>query len=978
MPRQAIALAIALCPMIGSPVRGLIEPAAPAPPAAGAQDARRPDTASLVGAAGNWGAPGGGPARSGAAATQVPRGPVSDAWSVTFEGRVLREPLVQGDVILVEESVSETEFRVHVLDRVSGAPLGAALKVNGVAPEATMDAGLVVLRAASDRLGFYRLGPRGLTRITSRALGGPVEHTLLVPEGVLATVSGKLTLLARDQARGKALWTSDIAPIGDLAAHGGVVFAAVRGSNLVEVVEARLEDGRLVRSAAVPVGADANGSLRVTLAPGLAAVSLDPPVAWRKGNLATASCVARGGSTIEPTAAGNVHLPPTTVGDGYVCRPYNVNAEVLLVHVANFAAEGATILATPQQHPEVLPLPRSTYASGVLLLGGNAVDLSTNRFLWKTPHRVTLPPVPARERVLLVVDEGRRLVALADAVRRAPLAFAAAEDLPEFEGTLATAGGALEAARVALRGGSPTSAAAKPSRDTEAAVAAALALTGPKDELRWAASPEAAVRASRLLSARRRAEGLAALANDARKAGDAELLSDLIEGALASGAEEREVAAAQKTLDALVKAPRTPKADRVAELRRAMAEMEARATEVAQDWFEALAEATHPAAFELRAALIEEVLRATPQDAAAARAVRRLLPAGIEPAEPFDPLEWLAFARAAHETPVHLVLPPERETDQLTYAELQLGRAQHTWRKDLIALETEHLLILSTPDRPGALARCLSLASLTCDALTAIFAEYGREERLDRKLVVRLYPTRADYLKESEKQGVPPGALAWTGGFYSPIDNMSRLFIPDDDAELGDTLRTITHEITHHWLERRCPMWSLSETRERNYLQRGYWIVEGFAGFVEEWLFDTNARTWRTLDPRAERLDIVAHTSDGARLPWKVAYEISQIGFHRDKFTGQAPITSAWLLGAQRVIEARMMYYCQAAATCAFLYHGDEGAHRRALLEYLRAFYTSEGELDVTKAFGMGYDKLGERVQSFARAVSAGEFNAQD
>jgi hypothetical protein len=184
-------------------------------------------------------------------------------------------------------------------------------------------------------------------------------------------------------------------------------------------------------------------------------------------------------------------------------------------------------------------------------------------------------------------------------------------------------------------------------------------------------------------------------------------------------------------------------------------------------------------------------------------------------------------------------------------------------------------------------------------------------------------------------------------------------------------LRTITHETTHHWLDQRCPMWSREDLQGRSPLKSGYWIVEGFAGFVEEWLFDTSSSTWDALNPRSERLDIVAHTRDGARLPWKDVYALSQMAFHTGEFKGEAPTASAWMLGARRVIDARQMYYCQAAATCAYLFHADEGKHRKALLEYLRAYYTGKGERNVSKAFGVSHEALGERVQAFAHGLGA-------
>jgi hypothetical protein len=945
-----------------------------AAPQQGASTSERPATnaSALRAPLGQWGARGGGPARSGASATPAPRGPVVDVWSVAFTGRVVGEPLVDGDTVLVVEQLAADEHRLHTLDRVTGVALGKPVSIKGVAPEPTLSRGLVVVRTGVEQIGFYRVGPRGLARSSSKVLAGPVTDLLLVDEGVLATVAGQLVLLSRARGAGRTVWTSPARPVGRVAANDECVYVPVAEDGTFGVAEVALADGRVRHTVGVALKSDPASGLGVSLVPGAVAVTADRALPWRPGQPPSGTALPLplpyAGEYTFPTALHNIHATPTAVRDGYVCRPYDVDSVAVLVHVEHAKSDAAMILASPLDHAAVLDLPRATYADGLLLIGGSAVDLTTNRFVWKTAHTPIQPPVPARGRVLLVVDGGQRVVAVGDAVRRAPVPFASIAPDIEVEATVATARGELEASRVILTADGPRRAGVKEAR---AAIDGALALCGADGALLWAAGGEAAARASQLVSARELGAALAELAGEARKAGDPDLLGDLIDGALAMGIEERALAGAQKTLESISDSNRKPKPERVTELRAAEAALRTCTTDVAWRWASDLLERGASEHFEVTAALLEEVLEREPAHAGAIEAVRRLLPTGIEPKQPFAAREWLTFLRTTHRTPVTIVRALERETADMTYAENQLGRARHTWRKDLIAFETEHLLVLSTPDRPGALARCISLASLTCEALTELFAEHGRETRLERKLVVRLYPTRDEYLAESEKQGVPPGAIAWTGGFYSPVDNMSRLFIPEEDSDLGDTLRTITHETTHHWLDQRCPMWSREDLQGRSPLKSGYWIVEGFAGFVEEWLFDTSSSTWDALNPRSERLDIVAHTRDGARLPWKDVYALSQMAFHTGEFKGEAPTASAWMLGARRVIDARQMYYCQAAATCAYLFHADEGKHRKALLEYLRAYYTGKGERNVSKAFGVSHEALGERVQAFAHGLGA-------
>ena len=63
----------------------------------------------------------------------------------------------------------------------------------------------------------------------------------------------------------------------------------------------------------------------------------------------------------------------------------------------------------------------------------------------------------------------------------------------------------------------------------------------------------------------------------------------------------------------------------------------------------------------------------------------------------------------------------------------------------------------------------------------------------------------------------------------------------------------------------------------------------------------------------------------------------------------------------------------QSAATCQYLYHAENGKHRKALLQYLIDHYTRKADrMPIQAAFGMTPSELGAKVTEFSKAVAKG------
>jgi len=103
----------------------------------------------------------------------------------------------------------------------------------------------------------------------------------------------------------------------------------------------------------------------------------------------------------------------------------------------------------------------------------------------------------------------------------------------------------------------------------------------------------------------------------------------------------------------------------------------------------------------------------------------------------------------------------------------------------------------------------------------------------------------------------------------------------------------------------------------------------------------------------------------------------SAADFARLGKAGDRPVALTWQLGAERRHSETSMFYEQAAAACRYLYFAEDGARRRALLEYVRAFYTGDAAgADVRTAFGVDAATLGARIVAYAGALARGEVAA--
>lgn len=291
-----------------------------------------------------------------------------------------------------------------------------------------------------------------------------------------------------------------------------------------------------------------------------------------------------------------------------------------------------------------------------------------------------------------------------------------------------------------------------------------------------------------------------------------------------------------------------------------------------------------------------------------------------------------------------------------------LQRVRQSWRRDLHGLKADEILLLTPVKDSYLIGRCLAHGRLACRALNEIFEGEGAKPAAADPLLVFLFGSREEYMTVSGTGAMTesPAFLQWTAGHYSPAEHVSRFFWTSDPDRERNLVGTCVHELTHHWLDRRTPERSPGNSP-------GFWIVEGFATFMEEGVYDVDTGSYSLYNPRSRSLDVIRAVPSRQLIPWDLYYKLSQADFQGLPRDDELVITLRWNL-RQQVLSTTRLFYEQAAATCQYLYHADDGRYRKQLLKYVESYYRGKtSDLDIKGAFGIGPTELGQRIEEFAR-----------
>ncbi len=446
-----------------------------------------------------------------------------------------------------------------------------------------------------------------------------------------------------------------------------------------------------------------------------------------------------------------------------------------------------------------------------------------------------------------------------------------------------------------------------------------------------------------------RAQALAELAKGSTRLGDASLSKRLIRQAQAHGAAGEAIDAAWRAVDRIAanSKPANPAGNRYRAL---IKEEQGLLNSVVGNLGQQASQATGPE----QVLLLKACLERAPADALALRTLAKLLPPLADRPTPHSASSWIEYLEVATRMQV--------ETDDLTLAaedQLLLAKERDRWRADLGAFHSKRLLVLAPWEHAGAVARCLEYGELLSDVLEELV---GKPGAASRPLVILLYPTQAEYLRQSQNQGeAPEASLGWTAGHYNPAENRTRLFLPPGALPGDPLLSVMTHELTHHWLANR----GLGARQGRP--DTPFWIVEGFATLMSELRLDPKVGRWEPRNPRAGSLDALRALPQSALIPWEQLLAMDQTQFAKLSKGDLLELPLTWSLGLRTPVSPTRIFYIQASALCQMLFNSTP-AGRAQLIEYAKAWYRQDlPGLDAERAFGASASELGQRAEAFAR-----------
>jgi hypothetical protein len=213
--------------------------------------------------------------------------------------------------------------------------------------------------------------------------------------------------------------------------------------------------------------------------------------------------------------------------------------------------------------------------------------------------------------------------------------------------------------------------------------------------------------------------------------------------------------------------------------------------------------------------------------------------------------------------------------------------------------------------------------------------------------------------------------LEHTAGHYDPGENVTRMFFPGD-GDAGSIPGVYAHELTHHWIERRRPgRDGPTDGNRDSETTPGYWVVEGYADFVKGFVFDVDRRTAKAENPRADYVEVVSGMAPEAMIPWPRLLTLTQADFAALSVSDEIPLPRRFRLGPDDATVPKVLFYDQSAAVCAYLHLAEGGKHRKALLDFVYAYYSGKAQADtLSKSTGLSPEELGRRVAAWCKELA--------
>ncbi|MEZ6055084.1 MAG: hypothetical protein R3C01_00115 [Planctomycetaceae bacterium] len=214
---------------------------------------------------------------------------------------------------------------------------------------------------------------------------------------------------------------------------------------------------------------------------------------------------------------------------------------------------------------------------------------------------------------------------------------------------------------------------------------------------------------------------------------------------------------------------------------------------------------------------------------------------------------------------------------------------------------------------------------------------------------VYYYRQKGEYVKALARK---QSGVEQSNGIYMPDDRIAYFFENPDDPEISR--ETMFHEVTHQLLsESSLQTFPIADERD-------FWIVEGFACYMES--FSRHEGRLTVGSPHHMRVYSAKHRIVGEN--WLIPFD-KLMSYGRREFQ----------LGAEDFTTLQKMY-SQSTGMAHFFMHYDDGLYRDSLLLYLGQLYSPDKRIrnapqTLSEITGVSSEKLQEQYVSYMKALDS-------
>ncbi len=319
-----------------------------------------------------------------------------------------------------------------------------------------------------------------------------------------------------------------------------------------------------------------------------------------------------------------------------------------------------------------------------------------------------------------------------------------------------------------------------------------------------------------------------------------------------------------------------------------------------------------------------------------------------------------------------LVSPPPLGTPAkgMTIVEKELARAAAIWKKDVMGVVRDGLVVIARPPASPGLER----VSVTSSAVFAFIEEFFRTDAPRHKevdpVIVWAHKDKNDlwsHLTPVEERWADTHLRQQSGkkreraAFFAPDEGLTKVLSPDvpgtKEAE-ALLLQDIAYFTMIHWFYVGCPRFRWSET-ESSMTAPGFWITTDFVAALCNGAVNPATGRWG-----APRKDLSTYKNwqrlkeVQATVPWAGVLD----------GTGDAYLEAVKsAAGSEPAAMHIFAWSVQAELAALYLVYGTEPALRRKVADHVTEFFLGKAKDLTTKSvYGMEPVELGRRIEAWA------------